>query len=135
MKRAAVLMWIILTLCSVFPGTGGAETAVDVDLSACNRGITYAQMIQVCNAPEEYDGKTFHLKGKFNYAETLGLAKIIFSDNSGCCELAMPFDPAEPLAFLDDFPPLYSDITLTARLMVDRSAPELSCRFVDAVME
>ena len=135
MKHTFSLVWIILVLISVFTWAGSAEPVVDVDLSACSRGITYAQMIQVCNAPGEYDGKVFRLNGKFNYAVTQSTAKIIFSDNSGCCELALPFDTAEALTYPDDYPPLYSDITITAWLTVDRSNPDLSCRFSDAIIE
>lgn len=135
MKKPAKLVWIILILISVFAAVGSAETAVDLDLSACNRSITYAQVVQVCNAPEGYDGKVFRLTGKFNYSEKLDTARIIFSDSAGCCELALPFAPAEALSYPEDYPPLYSNITITARLAADPSDPELSCQFVDAVVE
>ena len=134
MKRFFSLALAVI-LCSGFFGTGTAETVIDFDLSAFNRSITYAQMIQVCNAPEGYDGKVFRLMGKFNYSETTGLAKIIFSDSSGCCELAMIFTPAEPLEYPIDFPPLYSDIMITAKLFIDRSDPEMPCWFVEAELE
>ncbi len=134
MKRFAIIVCTVI-LFSVSLGIVKAETAVDFDLSTVNRAITYAQMIQICNAPENYDGKVFRLNGKFNYSETKGLARIIFSDNSGCCELAMMFSPAEPLEYPNDYPPLYSDITITARLIVDQSDPEISCWFADALLE
>ena len=134
MKRYIVLVCTVV-LCSVSLGIAKAETAVDMDLTAFNRGITYAQMIQVCNAPESYDGKTFRVKGIFNYSESKGTARIIFSDSTGCCELAMMFIPAQPLEYPDDYPPLYSDIVITAKLAVDSSNPEMPCRFADAEIE
>ena len=112
-----------------------AEQAIDVDLSACSRGITYAQMMQVCRSPEDYDGQVFRVKGKFNCSQTNDLARIIFSDNTGCCEIALVFQSAQPLRFPDDYPPLWGDIMITARLTVDRTDPDLPCRFTDAVIE
>ncbi len=134
------LAWVLLIsllLCAL-AGAGAepaAEQTVDLDLSACSRGVTYAQMTQVCRSPEEYDGKVFKLKGKFNYSEANQLARIIFSDNTGCCELALVFQPAQALRFPDDYPPLWGDIQITARLTVDGGDPDMPCRFTEAVIE
>ena len=35
----------------------------------------------------------------------------------------------------DDYPPLWGDITITARLTVDAEGPEQPCRFTEAVIE
>ncbi len=133
MKHFFALVCAII-LCFVSFESGITEAPIDFDLSAVNRGITYAQMLQVCNKPDDYDGKIFRLKGKFNYAETKGIARIIFSDNSGCCELAMPFCPAQALVFPDDYPPLYSDIMITAKLAVDPNDPDMPLAFVEAAL-
>ncbi len=127
--------WIVLAI--VFPGIAMAEETetIDIDLSACNRGITYAQMMQVCKSPEDYDGKLFRVRGTFNYSQTNELARIIFSDNTGCCEIAFVFQPAAPLVFPDDYPPLWGKIMITARLTVDSSDPDMPCCFTDSVME
>ncbi len=134
MKHFVALLCTII-LCSVSLDTGITETPIDFDLSTINRGITYAQMLQVCNTPEDYDGKLFRLKGKFNYAETKEMAKIIFGANSGCCELAIPFCPAQALVYPDDYPPLYSDIMITAKLVVDQNDPDMPFGFVEAALE
>ena len=127
----------VLLLCTL--AAAGAEQAaeqtIDMDLSAFSRGVTYAQMTQVCRSPGEYEGKLFRLRGKFNYSEANGLARIIFSDNTGCCELALVFQPAEDLRFPDDYPPLWGEIMITARLSVDGGDPDMPCRFTDAVIE
>ncbi len=130
------LIRILLSALLVFSlSAAGAEQTVDMDLSAFSRGVTYAQMTQVCRTPEEYDGKIFRLKGKFNYSETNELARIIFSDNTGCCEIALVFQPAQALRFPDDYPPLWGDIMMTARLTMDAEDPDMPCRFTEAVIE
>ncbi len=133
------LVWLLLIVLSVLPlAAAGAETAepvVDMDLSALSRGVVYAQMTQVCRTPEAYDGKLFRLRGRFNYSEANELARIIFSDNTGCCELALVFQPAQPLRFPDDYPPLWGDILIIARLTVDGEDPDMPCRFTEAVIE
>ncbi len=134
-KRCLSWILLLIVLAVLFFGPAGAEQAVDLDLSAANRAITYAQMIQVCNSPADYDGMIFRVKGKFNYSELHNLARIIFSDNTGCCELALVFQPAQALTYPDDYPPLYGDIVMTARLTADQTASESSCYFTDAVIE
>ncbi len=110
------------------------EQKIDVDLSDCNRGITYAQMLQVCRSPQDYEGKLFRVKGKFNYSETNNLARIIFSDNTGCCEIALSFQTAQSLTYPGDYPPLWGDVMITARLALDQADPDMPCRFIDAVI-
>ena len=103
-RRLALTIMILSSIFAIHIAM--AEQTIDVDLSACNRGITYAQMTQVCRSPEDYDGQLFRVKGKFNYSQTNDIARIIFSDNTGCCEIALVFQPAQPLRFPDDYPPL-----------------------------
>ena len=134
MKSAYALILMAILWLS-FLGMVKAEPAIDVDLSACSRGITYAQMIQVCRTPESFEGKLFRLKGKFNYSPAREEPRIIFSDNAGCCEIMLVFLPAQTLTYPDDYPALYGDIMITARLAVDRSNPDMPCWFTDAVIE
>lgn len=129
---ARVLLSILL-LASV--AAAGEGQTVDMDLSAFSRGVTYAQMTQVCRAPEEYDGKIFRLRGRFSYSPANDLARIIFGDSTGCCEIALVFRPAQPLRYPEDYPPLWSDIMITARLTVDGEDPDMPCRFTEAVIE
>ncbi len=130
------LTWMTLTvLMAVFLAAAGAEQTVDLDLSACSRGVIYAQMTQVCRAPAGYDGMLFRVKGKFNYSEKNELARIIFSDSTGCCEIALVFEPARELRFPDDYPPLWADILITARLTADQTDPDMPCYFSEAVIE
>lgn len=134
LRKARPMLILLTALAVLLPGTVKAEQPIDIDLSVCNRGMTYAQMIQVCRTPEEYNGKLFRLKGKFNYSQTQELARIIFSDNTGCCEIAMVFIPAQPLIYPDDYPQLYSDIMITARLAAGQEDPDMPCCFTDAVL-
>ncbi|MCR4707291.1 MAG: hypothetical protein K5746_05015 [Clostridiales bacterium] len=132
-RRLALTAWILSAVFAL--GSARAEQDVDVDLSACSRGITYAQMMQVCRSPEDYDGKLFRLKGKFNYSEEHDLARIIFSDNTGCCETVLVFEAADELAFPEDYPPLWGNIMITARLTANENDPDMPCCFTDAVVE
>ena len=91
-------------------------------------------MIQVCRAPEDYDGKLFRLNGKFNYSQLHEQAKIIISDNAGCCEIALVFQTSQALTYPDDYPPLYANILLTGRFAAPADDPEASCYFYDAVI-
>ena len=134
-KSILPLLTFLVLLAALCLGCAEAEQTIDVDLSACNRGITYAQMMHVLKAPEDYEGQLFRVKGKFNYSQANELARIIFSDNTGCCEIAFVFQPGQPLLFPEDYPPLWGDIMITGRLTVDPSDPEMACRFTDSVIE
>ncbi len=115
-------------------GQIAAEPVIDLDLSECNKAITCAQLVQALNAPEQWVGKVFRVNGQFNYSEKLSQPRIIFTDNSGCCELALDFQPAEALTYPQDYPPLYARVELTARFVYDPARPEGACYFADAAM-
>ena len=125
----AMALWAAL-LCAA-----SGEQTVDVDLSACNRKMTFAQMKQVYNFPQDYAGKLFRLNGQFCYSQLYGQAKIIICDTTGCCDVTVFFQPSQALTYPDDYPPLYADILLTARLGVDPDDPNAPCYFYDAMIE
>ena len=125
----AVVLWV------THPGTADAEPLIDMDLASSNRMMTYAQMLQVFRSPETFEGQIFRLKGKFNYSQVKEQAKIIFSDNAGCCEISMAFQPDADLVYPDDYPPLYADIMITGRLTIDKDDLETPVWFDEAVFE
>ncbi len=125
--------WMILS--ALLPGAALAQQDIDVDLSACNQGITYSQMVQVLKSPGQYDGKLFRAKGQFNYSQTRQLPRIIFADPSGCCEVALEVIPARSLRFPEDYPPVWGNMMVTARLVVNPEGSDSACHFADAVIE
>jgi hypothetical protein len=125
--------WI--TLAALFPGAARAQQDIDVDMSACNQKITYSQMLLILKSPEQYDGKLFRARGKFNYSQVRQLPRIIFSDPSGCCEVALEVEPAQPLRFPEDYPPLWGDMMITARLVLNPEGSASPCHFAEAVIE
>ena len=134
MKRMlGVLLAVVLWVTHL--GTANAESLIDMDLASSNRMMTYAQMLQVSRSPETFEGQIFRLKGKFNYSQTKEQAKIIFSDNAGCCEISMAFHPDDDLVYPDDYPPLYADIMITGCLTIDKDDLETPVWFEDTVVE
>lgn len=55
--------------------------------------------------------------------------------STGCCDVTVFFQPSQTLTCPDDYPPLYADILLTARLGVGPDDPEAPCCFYDAAIE
>ena len=47
----------------------------------------------------------------------------------------MEFRSAGELTYPDDYPPLYSQITVTGRWTIDREHPDLPAYLADAVLE
>ena len=137
MKKLAVAFAVALMLLVPFLAGFAEETQIteiDMDLSAMNANINYAQMVQVLNNPSAFAGKTICVKGKFNYSEASGRAKIIFSDAAGCCEIAMEFVPGTVMNYPEDYPALYTDIVVVGRLEAGGDAGEKWIRIEDAML-
>lgn len=118
MRKLFALIFALALLANAVPAGATDAPPVDVDLSEMNDNINYAHMKQIVNDPESYAGKTICVKGKLSYSEATGLGMIILCDASGCCEIALPFSPADAMAYPDDYPPLYADIAVTGRLEI-----------------
>lgn len=94
-----------------------AASDVDVDVSLMSGTMVYAEVFNMMNNPESYIGKKVKLAGVFNTYEDSETGKRYFScivsDATGCCEQGIEFQLTGEHNYPEDYPDLYSKITVT----------------------
>ena len=104
-------------------GGDGAEPAL----------VVYqAELTQMMRDPEAWAGRRIEVQGKFNYGEKTGRATVIVCDSTGCCETGLTFVCAEERRYPEDYPALYSDITVSGRFETFDGPDGPDCRLADA---
>ncbi len=117
MKKFFAVLAAFLVLAAVLPAARAELPEPDLDLSVMPASISYSQMVNMLKSPEEYVGKTVKVSGVFNYSEARGRGVIIVADRTMCCETSIDFARADPAVYPDDYPALYSRITLFGTFM------------------
>ena len=107
-------------------GTAVQETAapepmaVDVDLSVLSGTVVYAQVYNIMNDPQPYLGKIIKMAGYYDACESterdIVYHACVIPDATACCQAGIEFVRAGEHAWPDDYPELYSRITVTGRL-------------------
>ena len=112
MRKMCFLLALLLLLTTAFATPAPDGLAVDLDLSIMPASIAYAQAVSLQQEPETYAGQMLRVSGVFNYSQLRERGVVIVMDNSGCCETSLEFTRAGAPAYSEDFPELYSRITV-----------------------
>ena len=133
-KTLAVLLTIALAVlacaCSApvsgESGTAVQETAapepmaVDLDLSVLSGTVVYAQVYNIMNDPQPYLGKIIKMAGYYDAYESterdIVYHACVIPDATACCQTGIEFVWAGEHTWPDDYPELYSQITVTGRM-------------------
>lgn len=97
--------------------TGGAEGAVDVDLTVLSSTMVYSEVYNMVTTPEDYDGKTVKMQGEFATQKDKYTGKRYFAciikDATACCAQGLEFVPGDDVKYPDDYPKQGSEVTVT----------------------
>ena len=118
---------------------------VDVDLTAMNSTMIFAQVSNMMIAPQEYVGKTIRMTGQFvvyygynadgTVNEDVRYYACIIADATACCSQGLEFLVAGSLAYPDDYPPEGSQITVTGVFDLYEEEGLSFCRLIDASIQ
>ena len=118
---------------------------VDVDLTAMNSTMIFAQVSNMMIAPQEYVGKTIRMAGQFavyygynadgTVNEDVLYYACIIADATACCSRGLEFLVAGSLAYPDDYPPEGSQITVTGVFDLYEEEGLSFCRLIDASIQ
>lgn len=125
--------------------TAGAEpegkTTVDYDLTAMSSDMVYATVYQMMILPEDYEGKTFRMKGSFYatyYEPTQSYYYYcIIQDATACCAQGLEFVWGDGShKYPDEYPEEYTDVVVEGTFETYREEGDenLYCRLTDAVL-
>ena len=89
----------------------------DVDLTVLDASMMYAQVYDMLNNPDNYNGKTVRAKGSFSYYKDPQTNNeyfaVLVSDITACCAQGIEFRLDGDYSYPEDYPPLETEITIT----------------------
>ncbi len=90
---------------------------VDVDLTLMGSDLVYATVYQMMSKPEEYEGKTIRIEGKY-YASYYPITDkyynyCLIADAAACCSQGLEFELGGGAAYPDGYPEDQSEVIVT----------------------
>lgn len=90
---------------------------VDVDLTLMGKDLIYATVYQMMSKPEEYEGKTIRIEGKY-YASYYPVTDkyynyCLIADALACCSQGLEFELGGDAVYPDDYPADQSEVIVT----------------------
>ena len=90
---------------------------VDVDLTLMGSDLVYATVYQMMSKPEEYEGKTIRIEGKY-YASYYPITDkyynyCLIADALACCSQGLEFELGGDAVYPDDYPADQSEVVVT----------------------
>lgn len=90
---------------------------VDVDLTLMGSDLVYATVYQMMSKPEEYEGKTIKIEGKY-YASYYPITEkyynyCLIADALACCSQGLEFELGGGAVYPDDYPADQSEVIVT----------------------
>ena len=90
---------------------------VDVDLTLMGKDLIYATVYQMMSKPEEYEGKTIRIEGKY-YASYYPITVkyynyCLIADALACCSQGLEFELGGDAVYPDDYPADQSEVIVT----------------------
>lgn len=97
----------LFMLCLFSPAAAwGKNSEVDVDLTALNSMMVYAEVYHILLRPEEYLGKTIKMNGLYYSANDKGVDYhfVVITDALACCQQGMEFVWNGAHKYPEDYP-------------------------------
>lgn len=111
---------------------------IDVDLTKLSSTMVYSEVYNMMVFPDDYIGKTVKMNGAFVYYEDPETKNqyfaCIIADATACCSQGLEFILAGEHTYPDDYPEVYSEITVTGIFETYEENGYLYCRLVDATI-
>ena len=109
---------------------------IDVDLTKLSSTMVYSEVYNMMASPDNYTGKTVKMNGAFAYYEDPETKKqyfaCIIADATACCSQGLEFILTGEHTYPNDYPELYSDITVTGTFETYEENGYNYCRLVNA---
>ena len=109
---------------------------IDVDLTKLSSTMVYSEVYNMMVSPDNYTGKTVKMNGAFAYYEDPETKKqyfaCIIADATACCSQGLEFILTGEHTYPNDYPEVYSDITVTGTFETYEENGYNYCRLVNA---
>lgn len=112
---------------------------VDIDLTLLNPQMMYAQVFEIVNNPDIYNGKVIKAQGNFSYFKNEKTGHeyfaVLISDITACCAQGIEFVLDGNYSYPIDYPPLDTEITITGVCDVYYEGINTFCQLLNAGYE
>ncbi len=114
---------------------------VDVDLTRLSSTMVYGEVFNMLIDPESYEGKSVRMKGLFYVYEYDGSRTgertyaCVIQDATACCAQGLAFTLSGKHSYPQDYPELYSTITVRGRFHQYEKDGLTYTELVDGVLE
>ena len=112
---------------------------IDVDLTILDSNIVYAQVFDMLNKPENYEGKTIKAHGTFAYTTDPATGgeyfAVFIADASACCQQGLEFVWEGDHVYPDDYPEIGQEITVIGTFSTYMEGSYQYCQLKDAQMQ
>ena len=113
-----------------------AISGTTIDLTVLSSTMVYSEVYNMMMVPEEYMGKKVKMSGSFVVYEDETTGKRYFScmisDATACCSQGLEFVLQGDYSYPDDYPELYSEITVTGIFNTYEEEGINYCQLIDA---
>ncbi len=111
---------------------------IDVDLTKLSSTMVYSEVYNMMVSPDKYIGKTVKMNGAFAFYEDPETKKqyfaCIIADATACCSQGLEFILTGEHTYPNDYPELYSDITVTGTFETYEENGFKYCRLTGATI-
>ena len=111
----------------------------DVDLTQLDGTMVYAQVSDMLNNPDQYNGKVIRARGPFSYFQNPDTQDeyfaAIISDATACCAQGIEFRLDGDYSYPEDYPALNTEITVTGICDVYEDSGATYCQLLHAEYE
>ena len=115
---------------------------IDVDLTKLSSTMVYSEVYNMMVSPESYIGKTVKMKGQFVIYQDIDengqiipdkiYFACIIADATACCTQGLEFVLAGDYKYPENYPELYSEITVEGTFEIYEENGYKYCRLADA---
>lgn len=112
---------------------------VDVDLTKLEGTMVYAQVYDIINYPENYNGKKIRASGPFNYFKDARTGNeyfaVLIADATACCAQGIEFRLDGEHSYPEDYPEMNTIITICGECDVYKEDNVTYCQLLHAEYE
>ncbi len=100
-----------------------------IDLTKMNTNLVYSYVTNMINSPNEYEGKTIKVAGKYSYNDSTQSYTLTIFDTLGCCSQTIAFELQD-----NNYPTDNKNITIEGLFSTYKVNNQTFAKIVDATL-
>ncbi len=118
--------------------TGDVNGSYDIDLTQLSSTMVYSEVQGMMTTPKDFTGKTVKMRGAFRVYQDEATGNTyyacVIADATACCAHGIEFRLAKSLKYPEEYPPLYTIITVAGTFGTYSEGENSYCQLTNANM-